>query len=182
MPCNISWATLRPVPFTLRQLNRDDAAAYHAIRLEYLTLHPDAFGSSASEQAALSIDVSVDRLVTNPTVGGFVNGDLASDLAGVATLIPQPRLKERHKGTLAGMYIRASARGTGLADAVVQWILERARADGLEQVTLTVVASNDRARRLYERWGFIVYGIEPRAFKIGQTYYDQALMVRRLDT
>lgn len=164
--------------FTLRQLNRDDAAAYHAIRLEYLTLHPEAFGSSASEQAALSTEVSVDRLVTNPTVGGFVNGDLA----GVATLIPQPRLKERHKGTLAGMYIRASARGSGLADAVVQWILERARTDGLEQVTLTVVASNDRARRLYERWGFIVYGIEPRAFKIGQTYYDQALMVRRLDT
>jgi RimJ/RimL family protein N-acetyltransferase len=164
--------------FTIRQLTRDDAAAYHAIRLEYLTLHPEAFGSSASEQAALHVNVSVERLITNPTVGGFVNGDLA----GVATLIPQPRLKERHKGTLAGMYIRASARGTGLADAVVPWILDEARALSLEQVTLTVVASNERARRLYERWGFIVYGIEPRAFKIGEIYYDQALMVRRLDT
>jgi RimJ/RimL family protein N-acetyltransferase len=166
------------VTFTLRQLTPDDAAAYHAIRLEYLTLHPDAFGTAASEQAALPVDVSADRLATNPTVGGFIDGELV----GVATLIPQPRLKERHKGMLAGMYVRASARGTGLADAVVQWILDRARAHGLEQVTLTVFASNARARRLYERWGFTLYGIEPRAIKTGDTYQDQALMVRRLDT
>ena len=44
-------------------------------------------------------------------------------------------------------------------------------------VILTVAAENARARRLYERWGFSVYGIEPRAIKLEDGYLDEALMV-----
>jgi RimJ/RimL family protein N-acetyltransferase len=164
--------------FTLRRLTPADAPAFHAIRMELLSLHPEAFGTSPVEHAALSIDVSAERLATEAVIGGFVDGVLV----GVASLAHETRIKTQHKGMLRGMYVRASARGTGLSDAIVEWILDRARADGLEQVVLTVVANNVRARALYERWGFTTYGIEPRAFKIDGAYYDQALMVRSLVT
>lgn len=39
---------------------------------------------------------------------------------------------------------------------------------------LTVAAENPRARRLYERWGFSIYGIEPRAVKVDDAYLDEA--------
>jgi GNAT superfamily N-acetyltransferase len=168
--------TLRAMSFTLRQLTPADAVSFHAIRMELLSLHPEAYGTSPTEHAAQGLDVSAERLATEAVVGGFVAGELV----GVASLKREDRIKTRHKGVLRGMYVRRSARGTGLSDAIVEWILDRARVDGIEQVLLTVVADNVAARRLYERWGFTTYGIEPRAFKMGDAYYDQALMVRSL--
>jgi RimJ/RimL family protein N-acetyltransferase len=42
---------------------------------------------------------------------------------------------------------------------------------------LTVVASNVAARRLYSAAGFEEYGLERRALKVGDEYYDEVLMV-----
>jgi ribosomal protein S18 acetylase RimI-like enzyme len=75
------------------------------------------------------------------------------------------------------MYLRQRGRGHGLADELMRILLDQARSLGVEQVILTVAAENARARRLYERWGFSVYGIEPRAIKLEDGYLDEALMV-----
>ncbi|WP_156342906.1 GNAT family N-acetyltransferase [Devosia sp. A16] len=40
---------------------------------------------------------------------------------------------------------------------------------------------NDRARRLYERHGFVIYGEDPRGLKVDGVFYDDYLMVLRLD-
>ena len=78
------------------------------------------------------------------------------------------------------MYVRDPARGTGLAGQLVDAVLAHARRE-VELVQLSVVASNDAARRLYERRGFERYGVEPRALKVDGRYLDEALMVKRLD-
>jgi RimJ/RimL family protein N-acetyltransferase len=88
--------------------------------------------------------------------------------------------KQRHKGMLWGMYVRAQARGTGLAAALVQQVAAHARPL-VEQVCLTVVASNAAARRLYGAAGFEEYGLEQRALKVGTEYYDEVLMVLPLN-
>ena len=45
---------------------------------------------------------------------------------------------------------------------------------------LSVTASNLAAVRLYEQAGFQRYGLLAKALKIGDTYYDKALMARTL--
>jgi RimJ/RimL family protein N-acetyltransferase len=50
----------------------------------------------------------------------------------------------------------------------------------LEQLYLTVVIPNDAARQLYRSCGFVSYGIEERALKLGDRYWDEALMIRFL--
>ena len=72
-----------------------------------------------------------------------------SPLVGVAGLRLHDRVKLRHKGVLWGMYVRPEARGTGLAAALVQRIVEHAETTLVEDVCLTVVASNAAAVRLY---------------------------------
>ena len=53
-------------------------------------------------------------------------------------------------------------------------MLDRVRGyAGLEQVTLSVSVSQEAARRLYSALGFEVYGYEPHALKIGETYVDE---------
>jgi hypothetical protein len=101
-----------------------------------------------------------------------VNG---SPLVGAAGLRVQNRVKLQHKGVLWGMYVRPEARGKGLAAALVQQVVEHARTL-VEEVCLTVVASNAAAIRLYGAAGFKEYGLERRALKVGSEYYDEVLM------
>ena len=50
----------------------------------------------------------------------------------------------------------------------------------VEEVRLTVVASNLSAIRLYTRAGFEQYGLERRALKVGEHYHDELLMTLQL--
>jgi RimJ/RimL family protein N-acetyltransferase len=160
----------------VRRLTADDAAAFHALRLEGFARHPREFRFAPEDEADLSLDRVRARLVGEFVVGGFVDGELV----GIGGLARETCSKLSHKGLLWGMYVREVARGTGLAAAIVERIMEHARREGVEQILLTVAAHNLGARRLYERWGFTVYGIEPRSFRVGDEYVDEVLMAKPL--
>ena len=98
-----------------------------------------------------------------------------SDLKGVVGFYVLDSAKQRHKGVLWGMFVKPDARGTGLASSLVARVLEHA-VQTVEEVRLTVVATNTAAIRLYERAGFAQYGLERRALKIGRDYHDEVLM------
>ena len=91
---------------------------------------------------------------------------MISTLAGVAGLLVPDTTKSRHKGVLWGMFVQPDVRGTGLAALLLARVIEHA-AETVEEVRLTVVASNIAAVRLYTRAGFSRYGLERRALKVG---------------
>jgi ribosomal-protein-alanine N-acetyltransferase len=62
--------------------------------------------------------------------------------------------------------IRPALRGKGIGTQLMQRVFEEARRLGARRATLEVRASNDGARRLYERLGFYVAGRRPN-------YYSQ---------
>ena len=159
----------------VRRLGEADVEDYRTIRLEALELAPEAFGSTLAREQAFSRADFLARLT-----GGLVFGAFEGEaLAGIAGLVVEAGAKERHKGTLFGMYVRPGARGRGVGLALVEAVL--AAAEGLvEQVLLAVVADNAAARLLYERCGFSAYGVEPRALKFNGRYFDEVLMVRPL--
>jgi ribosomal protein S18 acetylase RimI-like enzyme len=158
--------------FLLRRLEASDAEAFRELRLEGLRNHPEAFGSSWEEESEKPLASFADRLDKNIVLAGA-----ASDrqILGVAAVGVQQALKERHKGFLWGMYLRPEARGSGLASALLEALLSEARG-AVEEIKLTVVTTNVSAIRLYARHGFKEYGIERRALKVGERYYDELLM------
>ena len=80
--------------------------------------------------------------------------------------------KEAHKSLLVGMYVRPSARKSGVGRRLVETIVEFAR-QRVELIQLSVVSDNEQARRLYGRLGFLEYGIEKKALKQDGRYYDE---------
>jgi RimJ/RimL family protein N-acetyltransferase len=165
-------ASTPTISLKLHRLETDDLAIYRDLRLEGLKSHPEAFASSWEYESNKPASWWAERLETNAVFGGWVND---SRLAGVAGLRVQDAVKVRHKGVLWGMYVRPEARGTGLAAALVQQVVAYARTR-VEQVCLTVVTSNVAALRLYREAGFEEYGLERRALKVGDEYYDEVLM------
>jgi GNAT superfamily N-acetyltransferase len=57
-------------------------------------------------------------------------------------------------GYLSSLYVRPDARGNGIASELMREIAARFAAQGLDVLELDVLASNDAARAIYERWGF----------------------------
>jgi len=72
-------------------------------------------------------------------------------------------------------------RRTGLADRLVQSVIDAAREAGALVLQLTVTAGNAPAQRLYARMGFRVFGVERRAIQVGDRFYDEELMALNLD-
>lgn len=69
----------------------------------------------------------------------------------------------------------------GLGSAMLDYALALARQIGYEQVELEVVEGNDRAKALYERFGFQVTGKNIRALKFDDgSYRDEYLMIHIL--
>jgi RimJ/RimL family protein N-acetyltransferase len=165
-------APLPPGLLKVRRLEAHDVAAYRELRLESLKSHPEAFGSSWEDESGKPDAWWTERLKTNTVFGGWIDD---SPLLGVVGLYIHDTIKLRHKGMLVGMYVRPAARGSGLAAALVQRVIEQARGT-VEEICLRVVASNTIAHRLYSAAGFEPYGLERRALKIGDEYFDEVLM------
>ncbi|WP_043366268.1 GNAT family N-acetyltransferase [Belnapia sp. F-4-1] len=159
-----------------RCLGPGDAAAFRALRLEALRLHPEVFAADFAEEAGRPLDWFAERLASNE-VWAAVAPD--GTLLGMAGLICHAAAKLRHKAVLWGVYVRAEARGTGLGAALVGAVLAAARGK-VEEVRLTVTVGNEAAIRLYEGFGFRVYGWEERALRVAGRDYDDVLMALRL--
>jgi len=142
-----------PVPQKLikvRRLEARDVTSYRELRLEGLKNHPEAFASAWEDEAGQPASWWTERLETNIVLGGWIDD---SPLIGIAGLRVNTAVKLRHRGMLVGMYVRPHARGTGLAALLVQRVIEQARSLA-EELSLTVVASNTVAYRLYSAAGF----------------------------
>jgi len=164
--------------YEIRRLIPDDAEKVREVRLEGLRLHPEAFSRDYEQDEQLSLDDWRMRLDGGWAWFGGFEGEM---LLGIAAFGRGDSSKTRHVGHLGAMYVRKIARGTGLADGIIEAVLDHAMGK-VEQVQLTVTAGNIRALKLYERCGFKIVGTLPRALLIGDKYYDEHLMARPLST
>ena len=86
------------------------------------------------------------------------------------------RKKVRHRAECAIAVIREYW-NLGLGSLMMEEALKKAREMGYEQMELAVYADNERAIRLYERFGFEHWGRVRNAFRLSDgTYRDDLLM------
>ncbi|CAN5318680.1 GNAT family N-acetyltransferase [soil metagenome] len=167
----------------IERLTPADASEYRSLAIEGYTRHPQAFTSTADERAALPIGWWEDRLAPGDRAKEVMFGARAGGrLVGVAGLRFEQRERSRHKSLLVGMYVTDSARGTGAAVAIVEALLAHARSRPESRlVVLTLTQGNEPARRLYERCGFVTFGVEPLAIHVGDRYLSKIHMACDLE-
>lgn len=166
--------------YDIRLLSRSDEPAFRRVRLDALRLHPTAFGASYDQDRRATPDALAARLLEPPSYmfGGFTTG---AELVGTSALRLQSSAKSRHKGSVFAVYVDAAHRRSGLARALVETVIARARDERLNVLQLTVTLGNDAARRLYGALGFRTYGIERRALCVDGVFIDEELMALDID-
>lgn len=99
------------------------------------------------------------------------------EAVGFAKVGP-PGLPFETKGPTAELrqlYVLGPWHGTGVARALMDWVLDEARERGAEQIFLSVFVDNHRAQRFYARYGFEAVGTY--AFMVG-THADEDIIMR----
>ncbi|WFR62246.1 GNAT family N-acetyltransferase [Paenibacillus amylolyticus] len=163
--------------YVIRNIRRDEADIYWPFRLEALKTHPEAFGASFELSIQIPMNEVQERIHNEPD--DYILGAYTTEgtLAGMMGFKREYGLKLRHKGIIWGVYVAPPYRGNGLASRLLQEVLKRGRdLEGIKQINLSVVTTNESARRLYERYGFEVYGMERNALEVNGHGYDESHM------
>ncbi|WP_411967064.1 N-acetyltransferase family protein [Haloferax sp. YSSS75] len=83
-----------------------------------------------------------------------------SELVGYAFVLPEEMTFIWDAAVLNEIFLAPDYRGTGVADELMEAVLDHARSQDLplERMVLDVDEANDRARAFYERYGFDHWG------------------------
>ena len=167
----------------IRQLTETDTALFRVLRLRALRESPHAFTNSYEEFSEQPLESIAQRFRdqvnsrVNFTLGAFQD----DQLVGIVGFYRETALKIQHKGSIVSMYVQPEFRSQGIARALLTEAIDRARRlPGLTQLLLGVMETQTTAKRLYESLGFVVYGREPRAIKVGEQFFDEEFMVLKL--
>jgi GNAT superfamily N-acetyltransferase len=132
----------------VRRCRVRDAMALRSIRLEALLDSPQAYGSTYQECLTWT-----NRHWRNVCRGwNYYLAERSELVVGVAS----GGVNDRYPSTLwlYGMYVTPRARGTGVAEQLVEVVTDWARDQGVSSLYLHVAAPMIRARAFYERVGF----------------------------
>ena len=173
-----------PPALTVRELRWSD---FDAIRETYLRLYDEresnpeigihlfAVRPSYADEVAWFANLYRSVLSGEAVVSVGVRDGVVVGHCTVRRLYPGPDSETAHNGVL-GIVVDAPHRGTGVGRAILADALRQC-VGRFEVVRLSVFATNRRARKLYEEFGFVYVGTMPRMVHRGDRYIDEELMV-----
>lgn len=144
----------------VRRVTAADGAVLRDIRLRALQDAPSAFGSTYAGEVTRT-DAEWDERAASGASGTDRFTALAFEGAKCVGIAGGFSNDDGHHADvdLVSMWVAPTHRGTGVADqlvdAVLDWVRNEAQGD---VVGLWVTRGNDRAQRLYERLGFVETG------------------------
>ncbi|QKS69927.1 GNAT family N-acetyltransferase [Paenalkalicoccus suaedae] len=143
----------------------------------------EGFGVSTPEE--FHGDVEVER----EWIKGYIEGEHHNrlfvaehegELMGLINFDCPNKAKLRHQGSF-GMSVATKWRGQGVGEALLVTLLEFASEHAsIDTVRLDVLATNERAIRLYEKLGFVHEGRRVRFVKTEAGYEDLLLMAKHV--
>ncbi|PWK16817.1 cyclohexyl-isocyanide hydratase [Arcicella aurantiaca] len=150
----------------------------------YYNLLTKAITEEAQFFRVTPTDIEGEVFPSQDTFESFTLGAFSEngELLGTVGFKRDSFIKLKHRGLVFRMYVSEKAKGLGLGRKLLQALIERAKqGEGLRQIYLTLIATNQRAKNLYLSEGFELFSLEKEAIKMAENeYVDEASMVKYL--
>ncbi len=160
----------------IKQLDKKDWQNFREIRLEALKKSSNSFLSSFEEENKKSDEFWLQQLEQSLKFGYFLNNEIVA----CCGLSLEKSTKISHTATIFQMYVKDKMRKNGIGLALVNFVKDFAKNNGIIHLYLGCNAENFGAIRLYRKCGFKVYGTRPNYTKIGDKFYDDLIMMCEL--
>ncbi len=143
----------------VRRLGPSDWQISRQVRLTALAEAPYAFMSTLAREQQFDEQIWRQRLGSTAaaTYHAWVDGEPAGTATGKID-DPADEFTVAGSWQIVGMWVDPRARGTGVADRLIDAVTAHARERGATAVTLWVTEVNARARAFYQRMGFVLTG------------------------
>jgi ribosomal protein S18 acetylase RimI-like enzyme len=149
--------TTRKQVMTIHRVETPEWEVLRDIRLRALADSPDAFGSTLERELAFDEAMWRSRCVTSTSYLAECDG-VTCGLVAAFCPTGDSTETERSSLELVSMWVAPQYRRRGIAAQLVNEVLELARREHAESVTLWVAEGNGAAGALYERLGFVRTG------------------------
>jgi GNAT superfamily N-acetyltransferase len=136
----------------VREVSPDEWESLREVRLTALREAPYAFGSTYSRESPFTREQWRAR-INERSVTFFACLPGIPEPAGLAGVYVEDGIPD-----VVSMWVRPSARGSGVGEALITAAVDWARARDHDNLFLWVTESNAPARALYERCGFALTG------------------------
>jgi GNAT superfamily N-acetyltransferase len=161
----------------VRRLRPDDWEISRHIRLTALAEAPYAFMSTLAREQRFDEQVWRQRL-SSPSAATFlawVDGAPAGTATGKID-DPDDEFTVPGSWQLVGMWVEPDARGTGVAERLIEAVSWHAQAHGASSMTLWVTEINARAKAFYQRIGFVPTGARQPVREDEPEHWEQQMI------
>lgn len=167
--CILRSPTEKDAEAMLNYLKQTSSETYFMARYEdEITLTVDA-----EKEILTAILSDPERIM----ISAYIDGKLIAN-CGFSRIAPFERAKHRAE---FGMSIIKEFWNVGIGSLLLSTLIESAKIAGYEQLELEVVAENERAVTLYEKFGFELFGTRKNTFKFRDGNYCAChLMLKNL--
>lgn len=137
----------------------------------FLARYGDEWQMGIEDEAAFL--ESSEKAENKLLLGGFLGQELVAlcDFSPIGS-----SYKVDHRCQM-GISVSNGQQGKGIGSLMMDSLLDSARQTGFSQMELEVVASNTRAIRLYEKFGFQKVGTIPCGFRYREGYCEKLLLL-----
>lgn len=149
---NQVWGFFVPSRVVVRRAEPDEWRAYQDLRVRAMLDSPEAFTSTVERERGFDEAEWRRRLTVSRTVVAWRDGD------AVGTVAAPVDDDDPARWVVVALWVDPSARGSGVAGALLDAVAEQAVAAGIERLVLWVMVANAAARSLYERRGWVPTG------------------------
>lgn len=160
--------------FRIQRFEPHEWRGYRDLRLRALQDSPDAFGSTLQRESAFRDELWAERIergARSPTDLPLV-ARLGDEMIGLTW----GRVQESDPGDVHvyQVWVAPEHRGRGVGQALLDAMIEWARAAGARQISLEATCGNTPAMRLYTRAGFLPVG-DPEPLRPGSPLMKQGM-------
>lgn len=139
----------------------------------FLITYPDEVEDVFEAKRFISIYLTDDRRI-------FLVAEHDGQIVGMITLAGSSKRKVLHKAEL-GISVRKPYWGKGIGSALMSEALRIAKQKGFKKIQLEVMENNERAIKLYEKFGFEIEGRKKKAIRMNEEYIDLLVMGKWLE-
>ncbi len=110
---------------------------------------------------------ALEKVLSDPSAGTVYVAREHGKVVAMATLVYTVSTAEGGTAALfEDLFVLPANRGRGVATALVSFVIEQARKQGVLRLTLLTDAQNERAQSLYRKLGFTESAMRPMRLKL----------------